>query len=64
MDLTTMSCPSLRKEFGRADGKAQEKVGGPMAKDFLLDLGLSREQIERAAKSSAGKELIRQILCR
>ncbi len=106
-----IACPSLRKEFGRADGKAQEKVGGPMAKDFLLDSGLSQEQIERAAflvskhhtfkgdfgadwqilleadyianackngwseknaqnfleraaKSSAGKELIRQILCR
>lgn len=42
-----IACPSLREEFGHADGKIQEIVGPPLAEEFLAQFNLPAEQLER-----------------
>lgn len=42
-----IACPSLRKRFGKSDGKMQEIEGMPMAEAFLDGFGLTKEQMDR-----------------
>ena len=45
--LHDIACPMLRKQYGHADGKLQEKYGPDMARKFLKDSDLTPEQIKR-----------------
>lgn len=42
-----IACPSLREEFGHADGKKQEIAGPPLAEEFLTQFNLPAEQLDR-----------------
>ena len=44
-----IACPVIRDEAGRTDHKLQETMGAPMAREFLADSGMAKEQIERVA---------------
>ena len=42
-----IACPLCREKYGHADGKHQEQEGGPLAREFLRDAGLTPEQLDR-----------------
>lgn len=42
-----IACPSLRAEFGHADGKKQEIAGSPLAEEFLAAFNIPEDQLER-----------------
>ena len=42
-----IACPLCRAKYGNTNGKYQELEGEALARDFLKDSGLSREQIDR-----------------
>ena len=42
-----IACPLCREKYGHADGKHQEQEGGPLAREFLRDAGLTSEQLDR-----------------
>ena len=44
-----IACPLCRVKYGNTNGKLQEKEGGPLARSFLSDKGLTEVQIERVA---------------
>jgi len=44
-----IACPLCRKKYGHADGRLQEKEGGPLVRTFLSDTGLTPAQIDRVA---------------
>lgn len=44
-----IACPLCREKYGNTNGKHQEDEGGPMARAFLADTGLSPEQIDRVS---------------
>ena len=44
-----IACPLCRRKYGRADGRLQEKEGGPLVRRFLSDKGLTEDQIGRVA---------------
>ena len=44
-----IACPLCRVKYGNTNGKLQEKEGGPLARRFLSDKGLTEVQIERVA---------------
>ena len=45
--LHDIACPLCRVKYGNTDGTHQEQEGGPMARAFLQDSGLSAEAIDR-----------------
>ena len=44
-----IACPLCREIHGNTNGKFQEQLGEPMARDFLANSGLTEQQIDRAA---------------
>ena len=42
-----IACPLCRAKYGNTNGKYQDLEGEVLARDFLKDSGLSREQIDR-----------------
>ena len=40
-----IACPLCREKYGNTNGKYQEDEGGPMARAFLADTGLSPERL-------------------
>lgn len=42
-----IACPSLRAEYGHADGKKQEIAGPPLVEEFLAQFNLPAEQLDR-----------------
>lgn len=47
--LHDVACPLCREKYGNANGKAQEREGGPMAARFLEELGCERALVDRVA---------------
>ena len=45
--LHDIACPLCRIKYGSTDGTYQEQEGGPLARAFLQDSGLSPEAIDR-----------------
>ncbi len=44
-----IACPLCREKYGNTNGRHQEEEGAPMARRFLSDSGLSKEQADRVA---------------
>ena len=44
-----IACPLCRVKYGNTNGKLQEKEGGPLARSFLSDKGLTEVHIDRVA---------------
>lgn len=44
-----IACPLCREKYGNTNGKRQEEEGGPLVRSFLVDAGLSVEQVDRVA---------------
>jgi uncharacterized protein len=42
-----ISCPSLREEYGRADGKMQEESSRKLLENFFLDIPVASEDLEK-----------------
>ena len=42
-----IACPLCREKYGNTNGKRQETEGAVMVRDFLADMELSQEQIDR-----------------
>ena len=67
--LHDIACPLCRIKYGCTDGSYQEQEGGPLARAFLADSGLSPAQIDRVVwlvshhhSPSAGEEMDFRIL--
>ena len=44
-----IACPLCRVKYGNTNGKYQEEEGIPMVKEFLSDIGIAEEVIDRVA---------------
>ena len=44
-----IACPLCRVKYGNTNGKYQEEEGVPMVKEFLSDIGIAEEVIDRVA---------------
>ena len=44
-----IACPLCREIHGNTNGKFQEQLGEPMARNFLANSGLTEQQIDRVA---------------
>lgn len=44
-----IACPLCRVKYGNTNGKYQEEEGVPMVKEFLSDIGIAEEVIDRFA---------------
>ena len=44
-----IACPLCREKYGHADGKLQEREGGPLVRRFLAGSGLDASVIDRIA---------------
>ena len=44
-----IACPLCREKYGNTDGKHQEKEGEPMVREFLVDAGIPKDQLDRIA---------------
>lgn len=44
-----IACPLCRIKYGNTNGKYQEEEGVPMVKEFLSDIGIAEEVIDRVA---------------
>ena len=44
-----IACPLCRIKYGNTNGKAQEREGEPIVRDFLVDSEMSETQIDRVA---------------
>ena len=44
-----IACPLCRQKYGNTNGKYQEIEGEPLVRSFLIDSGLTAEQIDRVA---------------
>lgn len=42
-----IACPLCREKYGNTNGKYQELEGGPLARTFYQDYGLSNEELDR-----------------
>ena len=42
-----IACPICREKYGNTNGKYQELEGGPLARTFYQDYGLSNEELDR-----------------
>lgn len=42
-----IACPLCREKYGNANGKAQEEEGPPLAREFLLEMDLPGDLVER-----------------
>lgn len=42
-----IACPLCREKYGNTNGKYQEQEGGPLARAFYQDYGLSEEELDR-----------------
>lgn len=44
-----IACPLCRKKYGNTSGRLQEKEGPLLVSEFLAEMGITKEQIDRIA---------------